>query len=60
MFTGKILDDQIISQPGYLKRIRRWWQGVHPELGTITFGWTGWETVQEKDVLPIHTFTVTE
>jgi hypothetical protein len=32
--------------------------GMHPDKGVITKGWTGWETVQETERLPIRTFNV--
>jgi hypothetical protein len=58
MFDAKLLDEKLILRPGCLPRIRRWWRGVHPSRGTITLGWSGWETVEERDRLPIRTFTV--
>ena len=58
MFDAKLLDEKVISQPGCIPRTRRWWSGVHPERGTITLGWSGWETVAENDHVPIRTFTV--
>jgi hypothetical protein len=58
MFEAKLLDEKVISHLGCLSRIRRWWRGVHPERGTITLGWSGWETVEEKDHVPIRIFTV--
>lgn len=58
MFEAKLLDEKVISQLGYLPRIRRWWRGAHPERGTITMGWSGWETVEEIVHVPIRVFTV--
>ena len=58
MFEAKLLDEKVISQIGCLPRVRRWWHGVHPGRGTITLGWSGWETVEEKDHVPVHKFTV--
>jgi hypothetical protein len=58
MFESTLLDEKIISQSGRLSRIRRWWSGIHPERGTITLGWSGWETIEEKDHVSIHVFTV--
>jgi len=59
MMHPRLLDEKVIAQQGRLQRIRRWWLGIHPEKGTITKGWTGWETVEEKDKLvPMHTFVV--
>jgi hypothetical protein len=60
MFEAKPLDEKVISRLGGLPRVRRWWSGVHPERGMITLGWSGWETVEEKDVVPIHIVNVTD
>lgn len=55
----EILDEQILSQQGSWKRVRRWLRGKHPHLGILVFGHTGMETIQEIDVIsPIHIFTV--
>jgi len=57
----KILDTRILHRNGSFTRVRRWLQGVHPSRGTIIKGWTGWETVEEVDVLkPMRTFRVEE
>jgi hypothetical protein len=59
MSGNELLDQQIIRQHGPLQRVRRWWRGIQPDKGTITWGWTGWETVEEKDrLVPAHTFVV--
>jgi hypothetical protein len=55
----ELLDEQIICQNGSWQRVRRWWRGAHPQLGIITLGWSGWETIEERDRLrPVHTFLV--
>jgi hypothetical protein len=57
MIHAKLLDEKVIAQRGCLQRIRRWWAGIHPDKGVITKGWTGLETVEEKDrIVPIRTF----
>lgn len=57
----ELLDEQVICERGSWQRIRRWWRGIHAELGTITRGWTGWETIEERDrVRAVYTFTVQE
>lgn len=56
-----ILDTKIIGQFGAYVRLRRWLRGIHPTRGYIIRGLTGWETVEEKDVLrPLHFFKVEE
>jgi hypothetical protein len=53
----EILDEKILYQNGAYKRIKKWLRGIHPELGQVTWGWTGWETVIEKDVIKaLHTY----
>jgi len=47
----EILGEQVISQNGSYKHVRRWLRGVHPELGKLVRGITGWETLQEIDVI---------
>lgn len=60
MSEQDLLDQQVIHQSGLVQRVRRWWKGIHPAKGTIIWGWTGWETVEEKDrIVPAHTFMVT-
>ena len=57
----ELLDEQILSTSGAWQRVRRWWRGIHTELGTITHGWSGWETIEECDrVRPVHVFLVRE
>ena len=59
MWQQEILDEKIISQKGPLQRIKRWWKGIHAEKGTIIRGWTGWETVEERDrIVPVRTLPV--
>lgn len=55
MSSHEILDEKVLDQHGVLQRVRRWWQGVHPEKGVIVKGWTGWETLEERDLFrPLH------
>ena len=54
-----LLDQKVISQNGPWQRVRRWWRGIHPERGTIIWGLTGWETVEETECLmPRYSFEV--
>lgn len=58
-YPHDLLDEKVISQQGRYKRIRRWWRGIHPDRGVIIQGYTGWETVEEKDsITPVQTYTV--
>ena len=62
-FLGEIeiLDEHVLSQKGCYKRVKRWLQGKYPELGTLHLGYSGWETIQEIDVITAtHVFTVTD
>jgi hypothetical protein len=47
----EILDEKIIFRNGAYKRVKRWYRGKHPGLGTIIKGLSGWETVVEQDVI---------
>jgi hypothetical protein len=55
-----LLDMQVIAQNGSLQRVRRWWRGIRPRKGVISHGWTGLETVEEFDRVPLRLFSVTE
>jgi hypothetical protein len=58
----QIISEQIIDQQGSFKRVRRWYEGHHSELGVLTSGWQGEpQTIQEVDVIsPVVRFTVYE
>jgi hypothetical protein len=61
VIDAELLDEKVMFQRGRLQRVRRWWRGIHPDKGTITRGWTGWETVEEKDrIMPAGSFTAAE
>jgi hypothetical protein len=55
----ELLDEKILYKKGCYKRVRRWFRGAHPTIGTIIKGFTGLETVVEQDVIiPIIKFKV--
>ncbi len=58
MEPPELLNEKAIAQGGKFRRVRRWLRGMHPDKGVLTKGWTGWETVQETERLPIRTFSV--
>jgi hypothetical protein len=47
----EILDEQIVHQNNSFVKVKRWIKGRHPEMGKITWGYTGFETIVEKDVI---------
>lgn len=47
----ELLDEELIYKSGCYKRVRRWFRGSHPGIGTIIKGFTGLETVIEQDVI---------
>lgn len=47
----EILDEEVVYKNNNFYSIKRWIKGVHPELGTIVRGYTGWETLIEIDVI---------
>jgi hypothetical protein len=54
-----ILGEELLSQHGALKRVRRYLAGHHPHLGRLTMGWQGPETVIEQEVItPVSVITV--
>jgi hypothetical protein len=55
MHPQDLLDEKVIYCHGHYQRVRRWWRGVHPGLGAIIRGLTGWETVEERDCIRPHT-----
>lgn len=57
----EILDEHVLYQNGCFKRVRRWLRGKHPTLGVLHQGYTGWETIQEVDVISaMQVFTVVD
>jgi hypothetical protein len=57
----EVLGEEVVYRSGSFMRIKRWLRGVHPKLGTIVHGVSGWETLVEKDVIkPLHTFYIHE
>ena len=57
----EILDEITLYRSGSFKRVRRYLRGIHKDRGQIIRGHTGWETVEETDVLvPMGVYTVTE
>jgi hypothetical protein len=59
MADNHLLDEQVILQVGPFQRVRRWWKGARTDKGTIIWGWTGLETVEEIDrIIPKHTVRV--
>ena len=54
-----LLNQIVLEQRGPWRRLRSWWQGVHPERGMISCGWSGLETVEEKEYFkPTHVIAV--
>jgi len=47
----EILDEVTLIRRGSYKRVRRYLRGRHPDRGILIHGITGWETVEEIDVL---------
>jgi len=59
--TNEIVGEQILYSNGPFRRVRRWVKGKYPNLGRIIYGFTGWETEIEMDVIkPVRTFLVAE
>lgn len=59
--TPELLGTIVLHQSGSFMQVRRYYRGIHPALGVITWGLTGWETMVETSVIrPIGTFIVAE
>lgn len=58
----QIVSEQIIDQQGSFKRVRRWYEGHHSELGVLTSGWQGEpQTIREVDIIsPVVTVKIYE
>lgn len=55
----ELLDEELIYKSGCYKRVRRWFRGSHPCIGTIIKGFTGLETVVEQDIIvPMVKFNI--
>lgn len=50
-----VVGEVVLNQDGTFRRIRQYLAGWHPERGVLHFGWSGRETIVERDVIsPIH------
>jgi hypothetical protein len=47
----ELLDEKLVYQNGCYKRVQRWYRGIHPGLGLVIKGLTGWETLVEQDII---------
>ncbi|MBI2086447.1 hypothetical protein HYT74_03845 [Candidatus Daviesbacteria bacterium] len=57
----KILGEVIIDQQGGFSRVRRYLKGWHPDLGRLSYGWQGEETIVELGkIQPIRVFNVVD
>lgn len=57
----ELVGEEVVYQSGSYRKVRRYWRGIHPALGVIVRGWSGWETVEEKDVIfPMAVCTVSD
>lgn len=55
----EILGQEILYQQGSFSRVRRYLRGWYPELGVLSQGLQGQETIVEQDVIrPIRVFAV--
>ena len=57
----KVLAEEVLTGQGTFRRVRQFLSGWHSELGIMTNGWQGRETVVEKDsIRPLFVFRVKE
>ena len=53
-FDPYILSQEVLLDRGTFKRVRQYISGHHPLLGKLHEGWTGAETVIERDIVRAH------
>ena len=59
MSEPEVLSTEIISTSGSLRHVRRYLRGIHPHRGVIHYGYTGWETIEDKFVIvPVKVYTI--
>jgi hypothetical protein len=46
-----IVGEVILHQHGCFRRVRQYLAGWHAELGALHFGWSGPETIVERDII---------
>ena len=57
----EIIGREVLYENRSFRRVRDYVSGHHPELGILHNGWSGDETIIERDVItPIVQFDVTE
>ena len=53
-----IVGEVVLHEHGSFRRIRQYIAGWHPDLGVLHFGWSGRETIVERDVIsPVRLLT---
>lgn len=58
MDLPEIAGEIVIYKNGCFKKVRRWLKGKHPKLGVITWGLSGWETIQDIEIIDANRFSV--
>lgn len=54
-----VLNERVVWQAGCFKRVVRYLKGIHSALGVVVIGYTGHETMQEREVfVPKYLFEV--
>jgi hypothetical protein len=47
----QVLGEEVLHEQGSFRRLRQYIAGWHPHLGALHFGWSGQETIVERDVI---------
>jgi hypothetical protein len=56
-----VLGELEIVRRGCFRSVRRYLAGWHPHLGRLHYGWSGQETIVERDLVsPVRLFVVGE
>lgn len=59
IFSPQVLSEEELYRQGSYARVKQYVRGWHPEEGILHWGFTGKETIIERDVIsPVMTFNV--
>ena len=43
----ELVGEEVVYQSGSYRKVRRYWRGIHPALGVIVRGWSGWDSSED-------------
>ena len=54
------IGEKVIYQQGTYRKVQRWYKGWHPDIGVLTHGHSGEETVTVEDIVSARPYLVKE